>query len=388
MVDEHLGGLAPEEWDRLAGGRFYSTTAWLRFCAAEYGGPGAGVVVRRAGEPVAAVPVRELTSLPVWSRYRWNDHLAAFGLPLLPDAGLLVGPPEGFQTHFLRPDGDGDGGDGDGGDGGGPAIEDLVDALRRTARSGDEQRGCVAVYLTTPDVIAARRAGVTAEPVLLDADAWIEVPDGGWPAWLETLPNKRRKNIRREERSFREAGYRLETMPLAASYERLGGPAAATLLKYGHETSPGNELVSLRRVVDCIGDLASVVVCWLDGEPLAFCIHYVWGDTVFLRWAGFDYDRMAGAAEYFNVLYYSQVMAAPERGTRWIHAGVSVPEAKALRGAELRPLWLLDLQEDSPLSGDGASAVRRHNAELYGRFTADPRTAGALVDREAWQAFT
>ena len=103
IADTTFGGLSPEAWDRLAGDRFYSTSAWLRFCTAETNVPGRAVVTRSGGEPGWAVPVRALGGLPEWTSYRWNGHLEEFGLPLLPPTGTLVGPPEGFQTHFLAP---------------------------------------------------------------------------------------------------------------------------------------------------------------------------------------------------------------------------------------------------------------------------------------------
>lgn len=175
------------------------------------------------------------------------------------------------------------------------------------------------MYVTTDDVRDLRAAGVTAEPVLLDADAWISVPEGGWDAWLAGFPRKRRRNIRTEGRIFREAGCRIMHTALAECWHRLGVPAASTLRKYGHHTTPETELVSLRRVVEVLGDRARVAVCYRDDEdadPLGFCIYYRAGDQVLIRWIGFDNDRLLGVEEYFNVLFYTQVKRAPASGVR------------------------------------------------------------------------
>jgi hypothetical protein len=378
-ADTALAGLPPEAWDRLAGRHFYSTSAWLGFCAAEYGGSAGAVVSYRDGDPACAVPVAESTDPPALPGYRWNDLLTRHGLPLLPPTGLLVGPREGYQTHFLGP-------------AGGPsstAVADVLDEVRQLHAAGGDPAGraCVAMYLSSADVLAARRAGVTAPPVLLEADAWIEVPAGGLPAWLDRLPSKgRRDNVRYEMRRFRDAGYTVAHMALAECYEQLVVPALATLTKHGQPSRPEEELRALHSHVASMGSAARVAVCSLgEGDPLGFCLYYVWGDTIFLRWIGFDYDRLVGAAEYFNLVYYGQIELAATLGVRWIHAGITAPEAKALRGAELRPLWMLDLAEDSPLaraSGD----VRQHNARSYERLAGDRRTAGAL-DRDAWEAF-
>ncbi|MEA2494421.1 MAG: hypothetical protein QOJ29_2332 [Thermoleophilaceae bacterium] len=371
-----FGGLTPDAWDALASDRFYSTSAWLRFCTAEAESPGSAVVSFRDTGPACAVPVRELQGLPAWSRYRWNDHLREGGLPQMAPGGTLVGPPEGFQTHLLGP----------GGEPSIAAVEDLVSSLRRRSSSADgvEQRPCVAMFLTTPDVVRLRAAGVTTEPVILDADAWIPLPEGGWPAWLESLSGNRRKTVRREDRRFREAGYAVTHMPLAECVEQLGDLAASTLAKYGHSTTPENELRSLRRVVDCLDERATVAVCSLpDGELLGFCLYYLWGDSLFPRWVGFDYDRLLGTAEYFNLAYYSLVKLADEHGVRRLHVGVGSPEAKALRGAQLQPLWMVDLTEDSVLA-TVPEQIRAHNAGVYHRFADNTSTAGALVDRDAW----
>jgi hypothetical protein len=113
----------------------------------------------------------------------------------------------------------------------------------------------------------------------------------------------------------------------------------------------------------------------------------VWGDTLYLRWAGFDYDRLAGAAEYFNLVYYDQVMQAPKLGVRWIHAGIKAAEAKALRGAELRPLWLVDLTHDSVLAGR-REEVRAHTLRTVEELLADSRTRAAIRDPDSWLEFT
>lgn len=379
-ADTNFGGLTPEAWDQLAGRNFYSTSAWLRFCTAEAGTSGNAVVSYVDGKPACAVPVRELAGLPAWSRYRWNDHLAEHHLPLLPETGMLVGPPEGFQTHLLAADNSSTI----------TGLADLVDRIRQrcvpTGTSG--MRVCVAMYVNTEDVKKLRQVGIKAPPVLLDADAWIPVPEGGWPAWLQTLPSKRSRTIRREDRAFCKAGYRISHVTLSECYEQLGVPAAATLRKYGHETTPEIELVSLRRAADILGDAARVALCSLeDGGPVGFCIYYNWGGTIFLRWAGFDYDRLVGTAEYFNLLYYSQLKRAPELGIRWIHAGATAQAAKALRGAELRPLWLLDLTEESILAKT-PDRIRQHNRRLYAKLAQDPRTAHALIPEDDWHEFS
>lgn len=373
-----FGGLSTETWDELAGKHFYSTSRWLQYCTADTGVQGDAVVTYDGEDPAWAVPVRGLGGLPPWSRYRWNDHLEKAGLPLLEPQGILAGASEGFQTHFLS----------SGGQSSDAALAKLVSELRRLAGSGAarDRNACVAMYVSSDDLPALRRAGVTAEPVLLDLDAWIRLPEGGWDGWLESFSSRRRGKIRSEERNFRAAGYKIVHMRLSECYQQLGAASASLLRKYGHTTTPEAEVIDLGRVADAMSEDANVAVCYLGGgDPVGFCIYYLWQDTVFLRWAGFDYDRMAGAAEYFNLCYYTHVTRAPEQGVRWIHAGATAQAAKALRGAELRPLWLLDLAEDSVLARS-ADQVREHNARMYAGFAEDPRIAPALARSDGWDS--
>jgi hypothetical protein len=371
--------LDAETWDRLAGGHFYSTAAWLKFCAMHGGGDQTEIVAFADGEPRAALPVTELTAAP-FPLYRWHELLAESGLPSLPSTGLLVGPRQGYQTNLLR---DRDSTDAD--------VAELVAELRHRAASAgsnsDRESACVAMYVPTTDAIALRRAGVTALPVLLDADAWLELPPGGWDGWMQSLPSRRRRNVRREVRAFRDAGYTVSRVPLADCCDQLAALAGATQAKYGSASQAADWLKLLQLHVRGMGDAAQVAVCRRgDSPPLAFCLYYVWDETAYLRWAGFDYARLAGAAEYFNLVFYENVAAAEELGVRRIHIGIKAPEAKALRGAVLRPLWMVDLSEFSPLDAC-AAAIRRHNRDVYERFASDARTVGALEDHEAWRVF-
>jgi hypothetical protein len=142
----------------------------------------------------------------------------------------------------------------------------------------------------------------------------------------------------------------------------------------------------LRSHVIAMGEAGRTALLYSPDDTLVgFCLYYVWRDTVYLRWLGIDYGELAGSREYFNLCYYAQIECAERLGVRWLHAGTKSVDAKAFRGARLRPLWLLDLSGDSVLSGSD-EAIRRHNAEGYERLRADPVTAVAL-DHHLWQPF-
>lgn len=375
MLDDRLGGLSPSTWDRLAGRHFYSSAAWLGFCTADFGGESGAVVCHRDGEPLCAVP--HVPAGPtLFSSYRWHDILTAAGLPAPPPDGLLVGAREGYQTHFL------------GASRATPTeLAEVVARLRKeAAAAGADGDTCVAMYVGTDDALALRGAGVTTTPVLLETDAWIEVPEGSWSDWEATLSRNSRSVVRTDVRRFRDAGYRIEHVPVTACWQQLGELASATQAKYGHHTSPDIELKSLRNHAVCMGEAARTALLRApDGSLVGFCIYYVWQDTLTVRWLGLDYDRLTDAREYFNLCYYTNIERAGELGVRWLHAGIQSAEAKARRGARLRPLWLVDLTEDSVLAG-ADEAVRAHNAGRYAELKSNPRTAKA-VDDDAWQPF-
>jgi uncharacterized protein len=372
-VAQLLGGLTPEAWDGVVGPNFYSTARWLDLCAMHGGADPGAAVHFTDGEPTAVVPFAAL-SAPPSPLYRWNDLLAQRGLPRLQESGLLVGPRQGYRTQFLvRPGGDRT-----------TAFAHLVAELRDQCRGA----ACVAAYVPTADAQDLLGAGVTAQPVLLEADAWLPLPSGGWDAWLGSFTSRRRRSILREAAAFRDAGYTIVRRPLTECYEQLPALAGSTQAKYGHVGATSEWLALLKMHVAAMGSSAQVALCMRGGgDPVGFCLYYVWGETLFLRWGGLDYTRLAGAAEYFNVMYYSQIEVASELGVRWMHAGIKSSDAKALRGAELRPLWLVDLAEDSPLARE-RDAVRRHNRNVYDALAADSRTSGALSDVDGWSAFS
>jgi hypothetical protein len=370
-----LGGLTDVQWDELAGSRFYSSAFWLRLVALEPGATSGGVHVNLAGGGRAAVPVAAVADTDALPNphLRWPQLLAERGLPSPPAHGLLVGQRRGYLAHLLHTSGT---------DPVAVAAE-LLDAVRSIPlTSGDSAR--VALYLTTPDVLALRAAGVRTIPVALAVDAWIEIPPGGWDPWLVSRSPKRRRRIREEVRRFDDAGYRVVHRFLPDAYAEVGRLASRTEQRYGISADPSDYVEGFRRHAELAGDRAEVLLCAVDDEPPVGCLLYMRdGDTVYLRAVGFDYERLRGVGEYFNLTYY---IPARFPGVRWLHAGIGSPHGKALRGAELRALWLLDLSADSPLCGRDAE-VLAYNSAFWARLTAEsPVVAQALIDSD-WKPF-
>ncbi|WP_413811168.1 GNAT family N-acetyltransferase [Streptomyces sp. OE57] len=371
-----IGGLGDTEWDRLADGRFYSSALWLRQCAVlEPGSVSGGLHVETPGGGRAAIPVAAVADEPN-PQLRWHDLLTAHGLPAPEPGGLLIGQRRGYLAHLLT-------GEGTDRTEAAAAVLDAVRALRSPLHE-ESKIARVAMYLTTEDVRALRAAGVRTAPVALNTDAWIEIPPGGYDAWLASLSAHRARRIRSETRKFEKAGYEVEHRTLTESWQDVARLLARSLLRYGSTVDVAPIAESFREQGELAGSRAEVVLCSRLGEPpVGFCLYYRWGDTVYLRALGFDHDRLVSAAEYFNLTYYMQARLP---GVRRLHAGTGTAEGKALRGATLRPLWLLDLSEDSPLAGyDGE--IREHNRALLARLRDSSPAVSDALEYELWEPY-
>lgn len=370
-----IGGLGDTEWDRLADGRFYSSALWLRVCALDPGSVSGGLHVATPDGGRAALPVAAVTDEPT-PDLRWHDVLAARGLPAPEPGGLLVGQRRGYLAHLLT-------GEGTDRTEAAAALLDAVRALRSPLHE-DSKIARVAMYLTTEDVRTLRAAGVRTAPVALKTDAWIEIPAGGYHAWLDSLSAHRARRIRSEIRKFEQAGYELAHRTLAESWGDVARLLASSLQRYGRTVDVAPMAESFRKQGELAGSRAQVVLCSRPGEePVGCCLYYRCGDTVYLRGLGLDHERLASAAEYFNITYY---MAARLPGVRRIHAGTETAEGKALRGARLRPLWLLDLSEDSPLAGYDEE-IREHNRALLTRLREASPAISSALEYELWEPY-
>ncbi len=365
-----LGGVADGPWDELAGDRFYSSAFWLRIVALEPGATSGAVHVElpgggRAAVPVAAIPDASGQENP---HLRWPQLLTERGLPGPSGPGLLVGQRRGYLAHLLATPG------------ADPvrAAAALLDAVRALPYPSQ-----VALYLTTPDVLALREAGVRTAPVALAADALTEIPPGGWEDWVASGSKHQRSRMRSEMRRFAAAGYRVEHRFLPEAYAEVGRLAARTEQRYGIDADPDAYVEGFRRQAELAGARGEVLLCSVGDEPpVGCCFYYRDGDTVYVRAVGFDYERLRDAAEYFVLAGY---LPGQLPGVRWLHSGIGSPEAKALRMAQLRPLWLLDLSENSPLLGRDHDVLAHNAAFRTGLAELSPVVADALT--ADWKPF-
>lgn len=358
------GAIAPEVWDDLAGQFVYSSSRWLRFCGHDQAGTTGGLHGGAADRPEFAVPVTWVRE-PGHAFYAWADILVARGLPTPPPVGVMVGAKRGYRSHLLAGSSDRV-----------TAAAGVVDAVRGLA--GDQ--AAVAMFLGDDDVAAFRSAGITAPPVLLTLDAAVDLPPGGWDAYLATLSRSRRNGVRRDARRFAESGLRTQCRPATECSAIAGRLMAATEARYGHFADAEGLTRAFAEQAAAMGDAAEVVLALdEDGTATGFCLYYRWRDVLYVRAVGFDYDASRQAGEYFELMYHQPILTAYEHGCRQVHFGIEAPDAKARRGATLRGLWMLDLGADSPLDGHAAAVDATNASTLANLLDGSPVAAAALA---------
>lgn len=371
------GAVEPRVWDnQLAQAHFYSSAGWLNFCRQDVQGLTGAVHVGSSQAPLAAVAVTAVTA-ETNPFYRWADILGSRNLPSPASSGLMLGARRGYQTHLL----------GQPGSSAEQRARLLLPQVRGLAAdlahgpltvAGQGSPACIALQLGAGDVQALRASGVRSPAVLTQLDAWIEVPEGGWEGYLDSLESKARiTSVRRERRQFEASGLTIVERSLKDTSEIVGRLLAQTENRYGNPVPAellAAEFATQARLMDA---QATVLLCQDEqGHVAGFSLLYHLGDTLYLRAAGFDYERLRGAYEYFNLVYYKPLEIAARLNARWMHAGIEAAEAKAARGAQLRGLWLLDLSEDSLLEGCPSQV-----AEANRQFLADHATPSKTILR-------
>ena len=368
-----LAAVEPDAWDALAPGALYSSHAWLSFLEHDGDADVGYVIVEDRGRLLAAMPFahvrREGNAL-----YDWSGLLRARGLVPSDGERLIAGPRRGYQTQLLTASDADEQRTLE-------AVTLLLDELDAEVRERS-LAGALALYADTATARLIRAARPDATVAHIAHDAWIELPGTRVSDHLDGLGAHRRARVRREMAAFAAAGYRCEHATLEAAAGEAGPLLARTQERHGHPADPDSLTRSLRAQGRAMGDAAEVLLLRHGGPALGFVSFYCRHDTVFLRAAGFDHERLLGAAEYFNLAYHLPMALAYARGLRRMHAGIEATEAKALRGARTRPLWLVDL-DDAVEPGPAA----RHNATVADGLRGGPPAVVRAVDAGAWDPF-
>lgn len=327
---ESLADVPAAEWDALVSDRsFYLSHAWL---GAQDAGQAVGrryVLARSDGRLVGVLPsylveqeTNDFYRPECCADGRWQGRYVIAGARRAYTNDLLIADdlPAAAWQEVAR------------------ALLGLL--CGRVAESGRD--GALFLYLPTNGARRLTQIYPQVRPVLTAAEATIGVP-ATFEEYLRTLPRKRRCAVRHEIAVFDAAGYQVGVGRARDHWEEMAPLVGNLQRRYGHDGSSDHWRRLLHRQAAMLDDQAIVFTCRDSGGLVGACLGYPWQGTLHLKMAGFDYGRLRGGFEYFNLAYYQPMRYAVGHGLSRLHLGREAFEAKLRRGARLAPLWTVEL---------------------------------------------
>lgn len=348
-----LGEVAEQDWNSLVGDHgFYLSYDWLRYVESEQAEEARYLIARRAGIPCGALTLYRVLRSPN-VRYRPEHFKELLGID---GQALIAGACRGYRSTLLLP----------------PAPdrrETLTSLLQRACQDAAAQgyAGLVLPFLTTPalldvaEVATVRAAFDLPEAQLTDCDQ-------GLSGYTGRLRKSARTKIRVDRRQFTAAGWTVRERSLNDCWREAAGLLYQLERKHGHTHRTREQLeAQLAGQVKYLADSSLVVTCEDEQGIAGLCVLYRWRDALFARMSGFDYDRLRDGHEYFTVAMYTPIEYAARKGLTHVYLGPGSWEAKAHRGAILRPLWNAFVPADA---APGESGIDLVNPDAVSQFTA------------------
>jgi uncharacterized protein len=302
------------EWDALAGDEgFHVSHAWLRFVESQV--PAEYAVATAGGRVVAALPLYRVAHEP----NAWYDPRRLAALVGADEPVVLAGSRAGYRSTLLA-----------------RGTEELAAALEEALSS---TAGPLVFPFLTSRALAALAAVAPVTAALDTVEAELEDCGDGFESYLARLRRDRRNKVRRERRAFRESGLRTAVRRLDECRSELAPLLANVQRRYDQPADPAVLAALLDAESATLADRSAVFTGEDADGIVAGFLTYRFGSGLFGRLAGFDYDRLPGAFEYFNLGVYEPVAYLAAHGLRSLHLGVGSWQAKAFRGATIRPLW-------------------------------------------------
>ncbi len=206
------------------------------------------------------------------------------------------------------------------------------------------QGGCTswaAMWMTSKAAAQVAEAlGPAAHLMLGSGSASLDADFPSFEAYLASLSSSRRHAVRRERARFAASHLQVTEARLSDCVRALAQLAAPLQARYGHPHSVAQLEEEFSRQARRLDSCSWVLICRREGRPAGFTLFYRWGDTLYGRAAGFDYQEVAGTAAYFNLAFYLPLEHAMRTGARTLHLGLASWQAKVVRGARLEPSWL------------------------------------------------
>jgi predicted N-acyltransferase len=326
VVADRIAEVDAVAWDQLAGSNFYLGRSWLRLqerlnlpVQRRY------IQICADGVTVGAVPI-VLADKPTSDEY--DPQVLLSDLPHHGRGLTLAGNTRGYWNRLMI-------------DPAYPRSKAVRDALVQAVTAQAQSGGAWPVWWLYLDTESAHALGDAygTTPAIIDADCEIPLSGSAFQDYLDTLTPSRAREVRRERKRYAAAGYddvegRMSTWP-----QQIATLLCNTQRRYGLDVSD----YDMRSVLDALrwatSDSGVIHGTLLDGELLAYSLAFAQGQKLHLRVVGFDYERLKGVGEYFEVCFYRPIEHAMARGLRALHLGTASYMAKVARGARLVPLW-------------------------------------------------
>lgn len=364
-----LEDVAQADWDRLAGDDgFYLSYDWLRFVQAEVKADPRHVLALDSGTLRGALSLYRLEGRPslAYGEAHFRDLLG------YPGTFLLAGAIRGYRSTLLVEEDDG--------------AAEIITALVKASLEAAAADGCDGIvfpFLTTPALLRIASA-VRIRAAFDVAEADITGIGDGLERYCEQLTHKVRNRILADRAKFTEAGWRVQVRSLDECWRDMARMLGNLEQKYGRSEADTARLVpTLANQARIMGSQSIIFTCEDDDGIAGMVLGYPWRSTLFMRAAGFDYERLRNAREYFNIGFYEPIEYSKNVGASRMHLGIASWEAKGYRGAVMRPLWSAVIGADGERDAAGLELAGTERAR---QALDDIEARGVRAESAEWTA--
>ncbi|MFI1421947.1 GNAT family N-acetyltransferase [Streptomyces sp. NPDC020731] len=286
-----------------------------------------------------------LTDGPAVHSHRYHpDYLLDRALPAT--SCVVAGPRTGYHNEIR---------------GGAPTMPPSAVAARLLDLAPE---GAVLLpYL--PGETAAELAALGHPAGLIAWESWLDVPSGGFDAYLAALPRSRREQVKGDLRKVRGAGLSFRTVPLDAAPH---ADMAEVLVLHEKKYDPAYDRPSadfaryLGRCTEVPG--AYAILAEFDGRLVGCHVVFHYADVLWARLIGVDESLPETGRCYFSLMFYEPLRLAQRLAAPAVNLGIGTSEAKVRRGARLEPLWTVALAAEGAVRHQAREGLLRRARNL------------------------
>ncbi|TLQ47799.1 GNAT family N-acetyltransferase [Streptomyces marianii] len=181
-------------------------------------------------------------------------------------------------------------------------------------------------------------AGFAVVPLVERCD--LDVTWKDFDGYLESLPKRRRGEVRRELRLLESRGITLSSRHPSGDESDLVALRCQLVEKYRGSCDPAHERSTFEQLRELVAaDDITIFTATKDGRLLNFGLFVRDGDEWVAFLTGADYQSGQEGLGYFANLFYRPAALAPSLGIRTILYGPSARDAKRRRGCRVTPLF-------------------------------------------------